>query len=873
MITYSIGKYRIKRWLGGGAFGDVYLAVDTIIEKEFALKVSRLRKKDIQLLKEEAKLLASLEHPNIVRFYNVDEIEGKLILVMEYVQGSSLREIIDRGRLHYERAIKITAQVLDALAYAHSKGAIHRDIKPENILINERDEVKLTDFGLAKFIREGSLSASMAGTPVYMAPESWMGRFSVESDIYSVGVVLYEMLTGINPFISESFEGMRSKILAGINDPPSKHNPSVPSELDSVVMRAVEVEPSKRFRNAEEFKRALSGISSSIPFVVLSGISKEPDGITLIPAQEEIVKSEDKRILLAGSAGTGKTTVLIHRVAHLIKKKGISPLNVLVLTFTRKSAEDLKERLDLIAGREGREVAVDTFHSFGEKVLRADGDIIDVRDDFEVIDPLQDPIFHTLKNKFGNRTKTLLSQIERMKTELIDLEDETVRKSIETRLFYTEYERMKAEKNVLDYSDLLYLAVKVLKSERGAKYRERFRYIFVDEFQDLNRAQYEMVKSLVDEETHLFITGDDHQSIYGWRGARREYMRRIIAEVDGIKKVSLTVSFRLPEKHIVVARNLMRSAREKACVAELPSMSMTEREGKVELYKALSPEDEADFVVRKVKEGITTGRRFSDFAVLMRVNHYSRVFEEKFSHHSIPFSFVGMTSFYQLEDVKLFVDILDAISQREVSLLPSLLSRLVKLRAGKIDCVDNKLVLRFKENEKRVPGRLEKLCNFINSVIDEMEQWAPKDIIEGIVEVSGYTKGKASVKMARRRENLQELLISAERFGRGEVPTFVKYVKLMEDLEVVDWKKNSVKMLTVHASKGLEFPVVFVVGLTDDMFPLVKSFGSVNDMEEERRLLYVAITRATEELYLSFPARYRGHPAKPSRYLLDMVGM
>lgn len=873
MITQSLGKYRIKKWLGGGAFGDVYLAVDTIIEKDFALKVSRLRKKDIQLLKDEAKLLASLEHPHIVRFYNVDEIEGKLVLVMEYVEGTSLREIIDRGKLPYDKAVNIIAQVLDALSYAHSRGAIHRDVKPENILLSKDERVKITDFGLARFIKEGSLSASMAGTPLYMPPESWKGKFSIESDIYSTGVVLYEMLTGVNPFIADSFDGIRSRVLSGIKEAPSRHNPSVPCELDSVVMRAVEVEPLKRFRSADEFKRILLEVSSSIPFVVVKNVSDEADGITLIPAQEEVVKSDEKRLLLAGSAGAGKTTVLIHRVAHFLKKRGFSPLNILVLTFTRKSTSDLKERLDVIAGSEGRDVTVDTFHGFGEKVLRADGEEVDLQEDFEVIEPLSHAVFNHMQKKFGKRARLLFSKVENMKAELIGSEDERAGNTAEVQAFYREYERMKKERNLLDYGDLIFLAVRVLKSERGVKYRERFRYIFVDEFQDLNRAQYEMVKSLIGEHTYLFITGDDNQSIYRWRGARREYMRRIASEVEGIKKVVLTASFRLPEKHILVARNLMRR-RDGREVAELPSMSMIEREGKVEFYKAVSPEDEAEFVIRKVKEGISNQRTFSDFAILMRVNHYSRVFEERFSLHSIPFSFVGMKSFYHMEEVKLFVDVLDAISKKEISLLPALLNRLIKSKVYVFSSSGYEVVVHHKkEKNSKVPERVRKLCDFLNCVIEDVNQWAPKDIIEGIVESAGYIKGKMSVRMARRRENVQELMMSAQRFGRGETAQFVRYVKLMEDLEVVDWKKNSVKMLTVHASKGLEFPVVFVVGLIEDIFPLVKSFGGREEMEEERRLLYVAITRATEELYLSFPAKYRRRPVKPSRYLLDMTGM
>jgi len=871
LISSSFGKYRIKKWLGGGAFGDVYLVTDTLIEKDFALKVSRLRKKDIQLLKEEARLLASLNHPNIVRFYNIDEIDGKLVLIMEYVPGTSLREILDRGRLQITTAIDIILKVLAGLEYAHSKGVIHRDLKPENILV-EGENVKITDFGLAKFIREGSLSASMAGTPVYMAPEAWDGRYSNLSDIYSVGVILYECLTGINPFLDETIEKVREKVMKGIKVPPSSHNPSIPKELDEAIMRAISPDASKRPHNASSFSSLLTSFSTSRPFVPLTkAVSKEVDGVILTPAQEEIVKSPEKRIFLLGSAGTGKTTVLLHRVAWLLKK-GTKPHNLIILCFTRKAVNDVSSRLQYLVGAEGREIFIDTIHGFCEKMLRAEGEKIGIPSDFKIVDPLKERgIYFPLKMKFGERLNSLIESLTLARASGMTPDHSDLKTYL--REFYLYYEQVLKENNAMDFDGLLINANKLLGEDLMEGYKERFEHILVDEFQDFNPVQYEIIKKLIGDNTGVFITGDDLQSIYGWRGARKELMRRAVSEIPGVKVFKLTVSFRLPERHIKIARNLMsRAKKADEFLSEFPSSSMKEFEGKVELYKAGSVKEEADFVCMKIREGIEKNRRnFSDFAVLMRAASYSREFEEAFHSKEIPYTFIGMKGFYVREEVKNMVDLLHALYIRDLSLSAETLNWMVRSRKVKFNVQEGELVL----SGEKIPPNLKKTLEFIKEVMKSPGEWSPSDLIESIIKVTKFEERmkRSGPKGIHILENINELVSSAKKFGKGEVEAFVQHAKLLEDLEVIDWKKNSVKMLTVHSAKGLEFPVVFVVGLFENMFPLVRSIRSSEEIEEERRLLYVAITRSTEELYLSFPMTYRFSPVKPSRYLLDMAGM
>ncbi len=254
MIGKRLGKFEIKAWIGGGQFADVFLAFDTVVKRDFAIKVSRARERDVKGLVAEAQVLAALEHPNIVRFYSADVIDGRLVIVMEFVEGRSLRSLLDEeGRLSVPRALAIIYQVLDALEFAHSKGILHRDVKPENILVAQGDRVKLTDFGLAALVNPARLSASMAGTPLYMAPEAWKGKHTPQTDIWAAAAVLYEALAGHPPFYDETYEGLRKKILSGKPSPIRE----IPKELDKVIREALSPDPEERPPSAKAFRERL----------------------------------------------------------------------------------------------------------------------------------------------------------------------------------------------------------------------------------------------------------------------------------------------------------------------------------------------------------------------------------------------------------------------------------------------------------------------------------------------------------------------------------------------------------------------------------------------------------------------------------------
>ncbi len=870
MIKEKLGKYRIIQWLGGGQFGDVYLVEDTILEKKFALKVSRMRLSDIEMLKEEARLLASLSHPNIVRFYNIDQIEGKFVMVLEYVEGSSLREIMMKGRIPYEKIVWYIRCILDALSYAHRKGIIHRDLKPENVLVSKDEVVKVTDFGLGKFIKKGSISASVAGTPIYMAPEAWKGKFLPQSDIFSVGCIFYEMLTQRPPFIGDSLEEIRKKIFKGNPTPPRVLFSSIPERIEKIIMDALKSNPSERIPSADEFldRMEIKGIR-----IVLGKLKeKEKDtGFMLTPQQREIVESREKRVLVTGSAGTGKTTTLIYRAYHLIQNKKIPPDKLLILAFTRKAVEDIRRRLEELLGRNIRNAWIETFHSFGWKVLKKEGKIFDLPEEFRVIDPQNYPI--ALRKKYGaNRTSFLLERVAILKSKLIsaDIFEKIAKTPHEKEIaeFYKEYTDFLKENELLDYDDLIYYPCMLLSKyfDKRKEWQEKFPEILVDELQDLNRTQYYLVKLLTGPFSGLFLTGDAGQSIYGWRGANPLFVKKAENEFAGMKKFILTTSFRLPKEIIQISLNLFRNSKKSQ---ELPVVSYKKQKGRIEFYKARSVEDEASFVIENIKKIRREERkRYADFAVVYRVKSYSRVFEEKFYQAGIPYSIIGGGGFYEQEDVMKMIEFLEAIFYKKRERIPELSSWLLGLKKGKIFLKDGRFLI---DPNIRGAKRAQNFLKLVEEIIGDSSVFSPSEIMEKLIKESGFSRKMK--KDASIGANIKELIESSRKFKKNGTELFLHHVNLLQDLELAEWGRDSVKLMTVHNAKGLEFPVVFLVGMIENMFPLARTISSSEELDEERRLCYVAITRAEETLFITYPKKRFGYFTRPSRFLLDMLGM
>jgi len=866
MLLTRLGKYRIISWLGGGAFGDVYLAEDTLLGKSFALKVSRLREKEIRFLKSEAQILASLDHPNIARFYNLDIIDGKLVLVMEYVEGESLRDVLEKRRIEIKEVPDFFFPVLDALNYAHSKGVLHRDVKPENILISHEGCVKLVDFGLGVFLKGGSLKATLAGTPIYMPPESWEGVFLPSSDLYSLAVVIYEALTGRNPFEGDTLEDIRRKVFDLELKPLSFYLPSIPSDLDGVLAKALSKRVEDRYNNAWQFKEDLAkalrlGRSLELPHVVLSRPSEE---LSLTPAQREVVFSPERRILLIGGAGTGKTTTLLYRLYRKLRE-GEDPSSFLVLSFTKKAVSDMKERLSLLLGKELRDIWIETFHGALYKILKREGERFGFSQNFLLISSSL-PILKELANDLSPpQIERVLSEIAILRARLISPSEfmRFSRSPWERKVakLYNDFSERKLKMDVMDFDDLLFYGVKLLEDEDAREvYSKRFRFLFVDELQDLNEAQYRFIKLLSSQDSEIFLTGDKDQSIYRWRGALPDVLDRAERELS-LKRYELTHSFRLPKSILRVATSLMSRAGR-----DMSNMVSMRGEGKVELYIASDEIDEARFVTHRVRE-LSSSKKLSSMAVLYRHNYQSRVIEDQLIRLSIPYQVLGASRFYEREEVKRVISYLKGLVDRDLKPVTEFFSWLLGWKKSRF-VISERIELengRFSNRKKA-----ERLIEFLDGLI-KGESFTVEELLRIPLDISGAFKRRGGEWNAF-KEGFLELLKLASSFGKGEMREFLNYLSLMEEMGLT-YKGDLLNLLTFHSAKGLEFDVVFITGLFDGNVPALRSLARVEEVEEERRLLFVAMTRATELLFLSYPKKFDGKGTEPSRFLLELIGM
>ena len=830
MLLKTLGKYEIKDWLGGGRFGDVFLAHDTLLDQDFALKISRMRQEEIIMLRDEAKLLASLNHPNIVRFYNIDVIDRRFVLVMEYIKGCSLREIIKEGGIEVNLAFDLLQQILDALSYAHQHNVLHRDLKPENILITNEQIIKITDFGLARFIKSGSISASTAGTPIYMAPEAWQGSYTEKSDMWSIGAVLYELLTGTPPYLDDNLDGLRKKIEKSKLLIPSILRPNIPEALENAVLKCLSPEPKVR-PGALELLKKITKKSKGIK--IESAVSlpeKKSTKIELTQTQNDVITALDGKILLLGQAGCGKTTTLTHGVLKLMEK-GIPRSKILIGTFTNKAANDIKTRLQDALSAPCYDLWLGTFHAIGMRILRHDAERIDISEDFTVQEPRR--IFSQVGITTGkHRANAVIKFIEMLKAKGIMYDEFKPAGAWEEfcRDIYKKYADFLRENDILDYDDLILYTIKLLEDNNDLKkfYQDLFEYIFVDELQDINPAQYRLITLLV--KNNVFLTGDEDQAIYGWRGAEKELIYRAARDFKDIRIFTLNRSFRLPQAILEIANNLMD--RESTVIPNLDT-------GDVFVYAAKSEDDEVNYLVNEIKNIKNEGFNYRDITVLYRMNYLSRKYEEKLAKARIPYALISGAAIYENAHVKAIIEYFEMLSGHELSIDDFQARAAVVLKVGIRNAARAKRIFEYHWNDS--------------------SKLAPSLVIEDMSTLAKFEG-----------EDYEEILgIARSCLEPGHVK-FLSELKLVQELDLVDWTKDAVKLMTVHSAKGLEFPVVFIVSLVEDIFPLAKSMSSQPDLEEERRLCYVAITRAQKKLYLSYPKYQYGRNQNPSRFLVEM---
>lgn len=834
MLLKKLGKYEILNWVGGGRFGDVYLARDTILEQDFALKIARMRQEDMSMLKSEARLLAALNHPNIVRFYNVDVIEDKLVLILEFVKGGTLRDVIREGGIEIDKTTEILRQISRALRYAHEKGILHRDLKPENVMIDGKDAVKIADFGLARFVPSGILVEDRAGTPLYMAPETWAGHFDEKSDIWGLGAISYELLTGVPPFIGDGLEELKKKITRRPAIAPGILRPGIPEAIEDLVMKCLNRDPHVRPSSREALEileRPAQGIRID-PGSVLP--QKEITKMELTAEQSEVLVGLDGPILLLGSAGCGKTTTLAHAVMRLVENG--TPLgNILITTFTNKAANDIKARLRGLFHFPEYELWLGTSHGIALRILRRDAERLDLPEDFTVMEPKR--IFETAGLQAGRyRSRAVIQFIAGLKAKGLP-PDEFYPDSDWEKFclkIYRQYQEFTRTGSILDYDDLILGAIRLLEENPDIRkfYQNRFAHVFLDELQDINPAQYRMVTLLVRE--NFLFTGDADQAIYGWRGAERELIYQVSRDFPETRTYVLNRSFRLPQAILEAANNLMRR----------PTQTLTKASaGEVYVYAAKSEEDEVKYAVQEIQNLREEGFAYRDIALLTRLNSLSRNYENGLAKAQIPYSLISGLGFLERTEMKPVFDYLEMLSGLPAAAgsenpeFPVRAAALFKL-----------------QGKPAAPAQ-----DIFESHCRRRADLKAHDVIADVTRLGVFQE-----------EDVRQLLAYARGSQSLNISQFLNELRLVQELDLVNWGKDAVKLLTIHGAKGLEFGAVFVTDMTEDVMPLAKSVASPRDLEEERRLCYVAVTRAQRRLYLLYPKYRFGRAQTPSRFLLEM---
>ncbi len=860
MPLARIGRYHILKWLGGGRFGDVYLALDSLSQREVALKVIRIRDDPASYLKE-VRSLAKLDHPAILRFYTVDILEGRLVIVTEAVGGETVRKLLSKGRMRKDQALSLAQQLLEAVDHAHEQGVIHRDIKPENLMVTGEGRLKVLDFGLSRIAQE-DVSLTLGGTPSYMAPEVWKGSFSPASDQWSAAVVIMEMLTGVNPFGGDALETVREKILKGVKreGPLSFLN----DDLARTLTRALEREPSQRYPTCGAFLQDLiPSEGSSLPVTLAPSEERTGGFPPLTQEQRDAVEDPSKVVLVIGGPGTGKTTTLLARALFLMRE-GVPPERMALLTFSLESWKAMERKIEEVIDGKYRGMWLGNFHHLAFRIVSRFSHLLGLPQNPAVL-----PLSH--QERLAQKAALQVGG-DKGAPHLLQafLESRKKGKSWEGIIrgaqgrwkemligFHDAYIALSKEKGTLGYADLVHYAAQLLNHEEVASfYQDRLDHLLVDEIQDLDAQQIAMVETL-SRKGRLFVVGDDDQSIYQWRGALPGYMRELQGKDASCRR--LTRSFRLPPEFRDGALALISQNQER-----LSKLYWTSREGgeaRLVIQPLKTPQEEREYVadmieILRIKEGIG----YSHCAVLCRTHARERYLEGVLRKRNIPF--------YKGGDVRGFSE--------EIQLLVTLLRCLAKgntptWRKKVMD--EASRLLAFKDDlwAGEEVGRL----------LDNLEgKVGPSEALTMALETLGRIMAhKEDPLQMERGESMVRLLKIAREFeGSAKSPTipnFLRYLRFLEDSGLAEGERG-VKVLSIHGAKGLEFPVVFIPGLVEGESPLSRALGVREEMEEERRLFYTAMTRSTHLLFLTYyhySSPRSQYPERPSPFLKEILGM
>ena len=586
--------------------------------------------------------------------------------------------------------------------------------------------------------------------------------------------------------------------------------------------------------------------------------------------QKEAVLWGDGPLLLLAGAGSGKTSVLTTRVAYLIKERGIDPRNIVAITFTNKAAKEMKERIIKQVGSVGYNIQISTFHSFGLRIIKENFERLGYDKNFTIID--SDDSLTVIKRILKDMNidskrcnpKFIKNQISSCKNEMVTVEkyhnlvnDEV---SDITYKVYKKYQETLLRNNSLDFDDLLIKPIELFNKhpEVLQQYQELFKYVFIDEYQDTNEAQYLLSKMISDKYKNICVVGDDSQSIYSWRGANFKNILNFEKDYKDAKVILLEQNYRSTQTILNAANSVIKNNTKKK---DKNLWTENEQGEKIKYVRALDEKDEASFVTREIKKLKSDGVSLDDIAVLYRTNAQSRTIEEGFLNSNIPYRIVGAFAFYSRKEIKDLLAYLKLIynPKDDVSLIRVINYPKRGIGPKTIDNLSMDAVLKgtsmFEVIEK---GKELEFKNTILEMKEKSETLSLTETIDMVLDKSGIKKDleqEHTLEADIRLENLEEFKSITKTFeeesGIASLEDFLNEVSLVSDVN--DQKEDGaskVTLMTIHAVKGLEFKYVFVIGMEENIFPHVNCIEGPDGLEEERRLCYVAITRAKKKLYL-----------------------
>ena len=620
---------------------------------------------------------------------------------------------------------------------------------------------------------------------------------------------------------------------------------------------------------------------------------------------EAASKVEGPLLILAG-AGSGKTRVITYRIAHMVENLNISPYSILAITFTNKAAKEMKERVEHLIGDRAKDMWISTFHALCVRILRRDIEKIGYNRSFVIYDSqdqlslIKDCIKECNLREDSFKPRTVLSAISGAKDKLLGPKDFEERYAGDFKLsriskVYTLYQKKLKSNNALDFDDLIYRTVELLRNDEFVRdfYQRKFQYIMVDEYQDTNHAQYMLIKLLSAKHKNLCVVGDDDQSIYGWRGADIANILDFEKDYDNAFVVKLEQNYRSTEvildgANSVIKRNTGRKNKE---------LWTQLKEGeKIKLHKAVDERAEANFIAREIlKRQESEDRNLMEFALLYRTNAQSRALEEGLIKLSIPYRIYGSLKFYDRKEIKdimaylrLIQNPLDDLALKRVINVPKRgigIKTIEKIEERALITGESLFgILQDVSNfdlSTRVKTTLNKFVMMINSFMDMKDILTLTEFIDKVIENTKYVdelKAEDSDEANSRIENIEELKSVVMEFmatsEEKNLEEFLASVSLISDLDSLNQDDDYVTLMTLHSSKGLEFPVVFLTGVEDGIFPSSRALIEENQLEEERRLCYVGMTRAKQVLYITYANERtlygRRNHSIPSRFIAEI---